>query len=184
MEAFIIIWLICAAIGAAIGNQKGMAVQGAILGLVLGLIGVLIIAIIPATNPSTASPMVVVNQGAPLSPQPIMGGVGLADSLRELDSLHADGLLTDDEFRAQKRVLLGFGDGDLTARAATASAGNATSNMPSTPPAAPISTPQSPSALPASSIPGHHFCEDCGTRLADSVKFCSNCGAAQRTIEG
>jgi hypothetical protein len=175
MEAFIIIWLICAAIGAAIGNQKGMAVQGAILGLVLGLIGVLIIAIIPAKNPATASPMFVVNQGTPLSPQPNMGGAGLADSLRELDSLHTEGLLTDDEFRAQKRVLLGFGDGDLPARTATANASNAASNIASAPPVAPIATPPSP----AGAMPGHHFCEDCGTRLADAVKFCSNCGGAQ-----
>jgi hypothetical protein len=178
-EVVVLIWLVCAAIGGAIGSQKGMGAQGAILGLVLGVIGVIIIAVIPAKNAAAASPTVIVNQAVPGAPQANVGGAGLADSLRELDALHSDGLLTDDEFRAQKRLLLGFGDGDLPARAANTPAVGIAPNFAPAPPVAPTATPPTSTSPPTGPITGHHFCQDCGTRLTDSVKFCSNCGASQ-----
>jgi hypothetical protein len=169
-EAVVIIWLICSAIGAAIGNQKGLAVQGAVLGLCLGIFGVIIVAVMPARNTAPHSSAAIANHGVSPSLQSGSGGAGLADSLRELDALHAEGLLTDNEFRGQKRLLLGFGDGDLSSRASNANPQSASPPIDATP--LPVSPPSGP-------VAGHHYCEECGTRLADAVKFCSNCGAVQ-----
>lgn len=101
---WLLAWVAFAAVGYAIGNAKGMAGTGLLLGLLLGLIGIVIIAVMPA------------KQGAPSGtyaalPQPPNSGLGtsLTDSLRELESLKAEGLLTEDEFAQQKRRLLGFG---------------------------------------------------------------------------
>ena len=44
--------------------------------------------------------------GAPAAVQPSSGERPLADRLASLGRLHADGILTDDEFHAAKRQLL------------------------------------------------------------------------------
>jgi hypothetical protein len=89
--------------------------------------------------------------------------------------------MTNDEFRDQNEVLFGFSDGGIPAPLATANSGTTTPNFAA--PVAPGATPPTVATASAGSVDGNHFCEDCGTRIADSVELCSNCGAAQRMIE-
>ena len=118
--AVVIIWIICACIGLAIGQQKGRATEGFILGLVLGLIGVLIIVIMkPAAGFQTAqipqiAPNYVPATTALPQAQPSVSAAQLSstgsvtDALRELEQLRQDGVLSDAEFAATKKKLLGI----------------------------------------------------------------------------
>lgn len=48
MEAAIILWIVCAAVGAFIGHKKNEVLGGFILGALLGPVGVLILTVLPA----------------------------------------------------------------------------------------------------------------------------------------
>ncbi len=55
MEAFVVVWIICGAIGLAIGNGKGKPLAGFLLGLLLGVIGLIIIAVMKPTPEAEAA---------------------------------------------------------------------------------------------------------------------------------
>jgi hypothetical protein len=48
MSAFIVIWLICGAIGAGIGSRKGRPWMGLALGILLGILGIIVMLFVPA----------------------------------------------------------------------------------------------------------------------------------------
>jgi hypothetical protein len=102
MEILVIIWLVCAALGWVIGDPKGRGGLGVVLGLLLGLIGLIIIAVLPPVDGAAQRTL-----PAPLPPLDSSSG-SLSDQLVELDRLRGEGLLTEAEFTAAKRRLLGI----------------------------------------------------------------------------
>ncbi|TNF28016.1 MAG: SHOCT domain-containing protein [Deltaproteobacteria bacterium] len=99
-------------VGAVIGSNKGRAGLGFVLGLLLGWIGVIIIAVL---EPSAAVQVerehrfahaIASANAGPTLAGGAQGGVALRERLRELQELHADGVIDDQEHAdARARVL-------------------------------------------------------------------------------
>jgi Short C-terminal domain len=122
----LIIWFISFVLAIGLGSDKGRGWQGAVLGFFLGVIGLVIVWLLPSrpvrafddwdeglpepdaeqvmgltdsigARRGTASPMIITAAPA----------LDVADQIRKLAQLRDRGILTDDEFAAQKAKLLG-----------------------------------------------------------------------------
>jgi hypothetical protein len=108
---YLLVALIFGGIGAAIGSGKGRTGLGFILGFLLSLIGVIIIALMDAA-PGYAATSQPGAGGGPGTSEPGMGGPGVAGSspserLAKLEDLRTKGLLSDEEYAAQRQRVLG-----------------------------------------------------------------------------
>ena len=133
MAVFIILWILCAAIGYWIGQTKGRGGEGAALGLLLGFIGIIIIAVMkPTAELQARENLMVADAQARLYGMPTAGATpyspaapnklyttsgsggaqsyalerSLADQIAQLAELRAQGALSEEEFSAAKARLL------------------------------------------------------------------------------
>lgn len=116
MAVVLVVWLICGVIGIAWGHSKGRTGLGFVLGFFLGLIGLLIFAFVkPRPNqlsptgqalreiPANVNRLAAATAESRAAPAP----ASIAEELARFGDLREKGLITEDEFLAQKARLLG-----------------------------------------------------------------------------
>lgn len=109
--AFVFLWIGSACIGYAIGYSKGKETEGFLLGL-LGPIGWVIAAVIQGTSEAEAARHAAVEQHRAEHPaaqrqQAAPDPTAQYEQLERVHQLHQSGVLTDEEYAAEKRELLG-----------------------------------------------------------------------------
>jgi ribosomal protein L7/L12 len=96
----IFLWLACGLIGAVLGSMVKRTSAGFWLGLLLGPIGWIIVLLLPRPGESTTM------SAPPSTAAPAMTAAARVDALTKLADLRERGVLTPEEFEAQKTALL------------------------------------------------------------------------------
>jgi purine-cytosine permease-like protein len=102
-SALFVTVLLCVAGAAALESREKYAWVPVILLVIVGAFSVANL-IRPEGVPSSLIEFQVTSEGA--AGQPAAGGLSAGDRLRELDQLHGEGLLTDDEFLAKRAEII------------------------------------------------------------------------------
>jgi Short C-terminal domain len=125
----LVVWFVSFVLAIGLGADKGRGWQGAVLGFFLGVIGLVIVWLLPSrpvrpfgeweeevptsdaepVKGPTDSAVAAARGGTAALPMIITAAPALdvADQIRKLAELRDRGILTDDEFAAQKARLLG-----------------------------------------------------------------------------
>ncbi len=155
--------------------------------------------IVRASSPNKTEP--VLTRVANQIRAPLPGGLAteappqsIADELSKFGELHKTGLMSEEEFEAQKARLLGLAGNGLRAPMATAPA--APTSQPTSNPNIAPATPITPSARQAQTDPLYSIadrgpspvpqvqqvdvtqwvCQRCGATLREGAAFCTSCG--------
>lgn len=91
--------------GGLLGSEVGKVIGGTVLNALGGLVG----EAAPAdTNPGEQGPLVTPPPEAPAGPSVAPNGPTMLNQLERLSQLRAQGMISDDEFKAAKAKLLGI----------------------------------------------------------------------------
>lgn len=103
---FVVLWVVCGLIAMLIAQSKGnSAVTGFILGVLLGPIGIIIAAVSSRSPEAEAIRQRRIQEHLGTTPSTAPSS---AAELAQLEEMHQRGTLSDDEFAAAKRRVLGL----------------------------------------------------------------------------